>query len=206
MKTLVAFVGPSCAGKTFLMRLMQKRYGWTEIVSTTTRTMRPEEIYGEAYHFVDEETFLKMKDNNELMEWVEFAGQYYGISKDAFDLALENSEGGIAAVIVNPQGLGMMNDWLKDNGLEDEYKIVSVYINGNPQVLAERMLKRFEYDLCMNGEPNRVNTKHYSHRFVSQADEIRSWPAALEYTLTIVDFNENNTDFVMDLVVTIAMK
>jgi guanylate kinase len=47
-------------------------------VSVTTRSPRPGEKDGREYHFVSEETFDRMVERNELLEWAWFAGRRYG--------------------------------------------------------------------------------------------------------------------------------
>ena len=47
-------------------------------VSATTRSPRPGETYGEHYYFVSRTDFEKMISDRHLLEWAEFAGNYYG--------------------------------------------------------------------------------------------------------------------------------
>src|ERR1700692_4196156 len=61
---------PSGAGKTTLSRLLMERTpGLTMSVSATTRPMRPGEVDGRAYHFIEKAKFEQMAKRNELLEW-----------------------------------------------------------------------------------------------------------------------------------------
>lgn len=47
-------------------------------VSATTRSPRSGEVDGQHYYFFSREQFEGAIENNELLEWAEFAGNYYG--------------------------------------------------------------------------------------------------------------------------------
>lgn len=71
---------PSGAGKTTLTRALvaDKSAGLTVSVSVTTRPRRHSEIHGRDYEFIDVEEFRSLRDRNELLEWAEVHGNYYG--------------------------------------------------------------------------------------------------------------------------------
>jgi guanylate kinase len=50
-------------------------------ISVTTRPMRPGEVHGRDYHFVDVPTFKEMVANGELMEWAHVFDHRYGTPK-----------------------------------------------------------------------------------------------------------------------------
>ena len=69
---------PSGAGKTTLAdRLLKGDPRLKLSVSATTRKPRPGEVDGEDYYFVAEKDFLRMRDNNEFLEWANVFGNYY---------------------------------------------------------------------------------------------------------------------------------
>lgn len=47
-------------------------------VSVTTRPPRPGEEEGRHYHFTDREHFRQLADEGGLLEWAEYAGNFYG--------------------------------------------------------------------------------------------------------------------------------
>jgi guanylate kinase len=70
---------PSGAGKTTLSRmLLAEDRGVTLSVSVTTRKMRPGEVDGRDYHFIDRRRFLAMVKNGELLEYAEVFDNGYG--------------------------------------------------------------------------------------------------------------------------------
>lgn len=70
---------PSGAGKTTLSRLLlEQDDNLTMSVSATTREKRSNEVEGRDYYFVDEKTFGKMIENNELLECAVVFGCHYG--------------------------------------------------------------------------------------------------------------------------------
>jgi guanylate kinase len=73
---------PSGAGKTTIARkLLGEVDGIGMSVSVTTRPMRPGEIEGKDYHFVDQSTFDSMVEKGEFLEWAQVFGNCYGTPK-----------------------------------------------------------------------------------------------------------------------------
>lgn len=82
----LVLVGKAASGKDYLKnRLKQK--GFTIGVSHTTRSPRDGEQDGVDYHFIDEDTFKKMIEQEEFVEYMYFNGWYYGQTKEDFDQA-----------------------------------------------------------------------------------------------------------------------
>lgn len=84
---------PSGGGKTTLIRETIARLAEHGIVghfsiSHTTRPARPKEIDGVDYHFVDDETFERMVQNGDFLEWAEYADSRYGTSRRAVEQQL----------------------------------------------------------------------------------------------------------------------
>jgi len=76
--------GPSGAGKTSLVRqLVADNPAVACSVSYTTRAMRPGEVDGVHYHFVDIPTFEAMKSRGDFLEYAEVFGNFYGTSEPA---------------------------------------------------------------------------------------------------------------------------
>ncbi len=80
--TLYTVSAPSGAGKTSLVNaLLDRCPGLRVSVSHTTRPMRPGEVNGINYHFVDEDAFEAMLARNEFLEHARVFGNLYGTSR-----------------------------------------------------------------------------------------------------------------------------
>ncbi len=80
--TLYIVSAPSGAGKTSLMKaLLERVEGIRLSVSFTTRPMRPGEVDGVNYNFVDVAAFEAMIADDVLLEYADVFGNYYGTSK-----------------------------------------------------------------------------------------------------------------------------
>ncbi len=75
---LVVISGPSGVGKSSILTRVLGRTGAVFSVSVTTRGPRPGEQDGREYRFVDRNEFEDMMENDELLEWAEVFGEYYG--------------------------------------------------------------------------------------------------------------------------------
>ena len=79
---------PSGAGKTTLSRLLIERMpGLRMSVSATTRPMRPGEVEGHDYLFVDQSKFEAMVKRNELLEWATVFENRYGTPRAPVEAA-----------------------------------------------------------------------------------------------------------------------
>jgi guanylate kinase len=81
---LIVLTGPSGVGKGTLMRsLLQRHPELYYSVSVTTRAPRAGEIDGKNYYFISRNKFEQLVAQGELLEWAEFAGNYYGTPREA---------------------------------------------------------------------------------------------------------------------------
>lgn len=88
---LIVISGPSGVGKsTVVKQLMSQSPNLQFSVSATTRPIRPGEVDGVNYFFVDHDAFQKMINNQELLEYAEYVGNYYGTPEAPLDEALAN--------------------------------------------------------------------------------------------------------------------
>jgi guanylate kinase len=80
---------PSGAGKTTLTRnLLEMEENVSLSVSVTTREKRSSEIEGSHYYFISKRRFEQMRDGDELLEWAEVHGNYYGTPREPVEMAL----------------------------------------------------------------------------------------------------------------------
>ena len=90
---LFVITAPSGAGKTSLIDALTREDPSLKLsTSYTTRAPRPGEQNGVDYHFVDDATFLGMRDRGEFLESAEVHGYGYGTSKRVITEALSKGE------------------------------------------------------------------------------------------------------------------
>ena len=76
---LFVISGPSGAGKsTVITRLLKQLNNVYFSISATTREPRRGERDGVDYHFIAKEEFEQLIENDQLLEYAEFEGNYYG--------------------------------------------------------------------------------------------------------------------------------
>ena len=86
---IIILSGPSGVGKgPVLKEVMRGDPSLRFSVSATTRPIRPGEVDGVNYFFMDKPRFEKMIADGELLEYASYAGNYYGTPEKAVDDAL----------------------------------------------------------------------------------------------------------------------
>ncbi len=76
---MLVIASPSGAGKSSISRaLFADDPNIRLSVSVTTRTRRTDEKDGVHYYFIDVQTFERMRDNDELLEFAHVHGNFYG--------------------------------------------------------------------------------------------------------------------------------
>lgn len=100
---LIVLSGPSGVGKgTVCAALRQQDTGILYSVSATTRTPREGEVDGVNYFFKTREQFEEMIKNDQLLEWAEYVGNFYGTPVDYVEKTL--SEGKDIILEIEVQG------------------------------------------------------------------------------------------------------
>ena len=85
---LFVFSAPSGSGKTTLVRhLLTQKIPLGFSISATSREVRGAEIEGIDYYYCSSEKFSSMIKNQELYEYKEFRGWFYGTSLKEFNSA-----------------------------------------------------------------------------------------------------------------------
>ena len=75
---LIVLSGPSGVGTILKEFVNDPELNLAYSVSMTTRKMRPGEVEGVNYNFVDRPAFEQAIRDGELLEYAEFVGNYYG--------------------------------------------------------------------------------------------------------------------------------
>lgn len=80
---LIVLSGPSGVGKGTVCAHLRETYkDFVYSVSATTRQPRAGEVDGVNYFFKTHEQFVQMIQQDELLEWAEYVGNYYGTPLD----------------------------------------------------------------------------------------------------------------------------
>ena len=90
---LIVLSGPSGSGKNTVCDEVKKNNKniW-ESISMTSRKPRKGEIDGKSYYFVTEEEFKKNIEDDNMLEYAKFAGNYYGTPKKNIQKHLDNGD------------------------------------------------------------------------------------------------------------------
>lgn len=75
---LTVISGFSGSGKGTVIKSLLKKYEYGLSISATSRKPRVGEEHGREYFFLTREEFESMIENNQLIEWTEYVGNYYG--------------------------------------------------------------------------------------------------------------------------------
>ncbi len=169
---MLVLSSPSGAGKTTISRrLLEHEQDLTMSVSVTTRPKRPGEVAGVDYHFLDPTDFNLMINRQELLEYAEVFGNYYGSPRAPVEKSL--AEGQDVLFDIDWQG----TQQLKENSGKD---LVSIFILPPSTTELEKRLKTRAQD----------SDQVVAKRMALSADEMSHWP---EYDYIIVNDDLDNS-------------
>ncbi|WP_156006999.1 guanylate kinase [Spiroplasma tabanidicola] len=99
---MIILSGPSGVGKGTINKELRKdkSLNLVQSVSMTTRPPRPGEVDGVDYFFVDKETFKDAIQHDELIEYAEFIGNFYGTPRKTVYERIGNGENVILEIEV----------------------------------------------------------------------------------------------------------
>ncbi|PWC76650.1 guanylate kinase [Azospirillum sp. TSH64] len=163
---MLVLSSPSGAGKTTIARgLLDRDAGITMSVSVTTRAMRPGEVEGLDYYFIDQPRFDRMAETGDLLEHARVFGNCYGTPRVAVEDALGAGRDVLFAI-----------DWqgaqqLAQNARDD---LVSVFVLPPSVSELERRLRGRGQD----------SEEVIANRMAKASNEISHWP---EYDYVIVN-------------------
>ena len=126
---MILIVGASAAGKSTIEKELVKN-GYTNIISYTSRPMRPNEINHKDYHFITKEEFLDFDTNGFFAEKTLYNSWDYGISKN--DL-LPNS-----IAVVEPYGMRTLKKICKEKNI----LLMLFFIDVPEKIRLKRMIDR----------------------------------------------------------------
>ena len=132
---MVILSSPSGAGKTTLVNLLSKKNNFFISISHTTRKPRPNEIEGKDYHFINDDEFKRLIQNDEFLEYAKVFKNYYGTTRSPVIQKLEKE----CNVIFDIDWQGA--DQIKNKKLD--YKLITFFIlPPSKKVLFERLSNR----------------------------------------------------------------
>ena len=131
---MIIVVGPSGVGKSSFVELVCKDFpALVDTVTYTTRQMRPGESEGNPYHFVSEDRFKSLIEQEFFIEFAQVHRNFYGTPRHQIDEAIE--AGKVVIMDVDVQGA---------KTFKEKYpKALSIFIHP-PSIdeLRQRVLKR----------------------------------------------------------------
>jgi len=124
---MLVMIGASASGKTEIVKILIKKYGFNKLVTYTTREMRVGEVDGIDYHFISLKEFEIKKKKREFLETAQYNNTFYGSPKKGAD---ENK-----VIIVEPKGA---NSIFRKN----IPKTIFIYLETDQLIRRVRMLNR----------------------------------------------------------------
>jgi len=100
--SLFVISGPSGTGKGTVCDELLKNEPIFLSISATTRDRRNNEVEGVTYNYVSVDTFESMINNDEMLEWAVYNGNYYGTPKKNVEKMLEDGKN--VLLEIEPQG------------------------------------------------------------------------------------------------------
>ena len=164
---MVILSSPSGVGKTTLTKKIQQKYHSFKIsVSHTTRSPRSNEVDGVDYHFVSEEEFKKLIEQNKFYEYAKIFENYYGTLKENVDKDIIEND---IIFDIDWQGTKQLSKY-------KNLKLVKIYlITNSKQELKDRLIKR-----------NQNSSQELNERFKSFDEDIKHWN---DYDYIIINNN-----------------
>ena len=179
---LVVLSGPSGVGKDAALNELRKLdRPWHFVVTATTRTIRAGETDGVDYIFLDEPTFLDMKDQNEFVECAQVYGRWYGVPRSQVTSGLEAGKDVILKIDV--QGAATVRKMAPD-------ALFIFMVPGSFEELQDRL-----------GQRMTESTPEMELRLKTAADELRQ---ATNFDRQVVNSKDNLKQAVSDIDTTIA--
>lgn len=129
---IIILLGNSGSGKTTQIKKIEKDFNIDRIVTATTRAKRPGEKDKVDYYFVTSEEFEDLKTSGELLEYAEYAGNFYGTIKRELE-KYTGDKNGIVAVEI--QGIKNIKAAFKE-------KCMTIYLKISKKVCEERLKMR----------------------------------------------------------------
>ena len=152
---MLVLSSPSGAGKSTIARILLEQHEFELSVSVTTRERRASEVDKVHYRFISRREFESLRDDDQLLEWAEVHGNYYGTPRDAVEKAMsegrdmlfdidwqgaqqlrEKMDADLVSIFILPPSMAELRTRLKRRA-EDSDDIIETRLN-NAKVEIER--------------------------------------------------------------------
>lgn len=159
---LIIISGPTCAGKdTIVKKLLDINKNICKSTSYTSRPIRPGEVNGKNYYFVDKNDFEDKINNDDFLEYAKVQyGEYYGTPKKEVIELLESGKDVI--LVIDVQGAQIIKEKYPDTllifVLAPSMKEIKKRLINRKTETKEQIIKRFK--IAYN-ELNEVNKYNY---------------------------------------------
>ena len=131
---IVVLVGKTASGKTTVANELCKHHGYKRIVTYTTRPMRENEVQDVDYHFISDEQFNKMVENNEFTEYKRYNTAHGVWSYGSVVTSEQELSDDCYVIILTPQGLRDLSKKMS--------QYIAFYLNISFESQLERLKKR----------------------------------------------------------------
>lgn len=191
---LIVLSGPSGVGKdAVLAKMKSSGEKLAFIVTNTTRTQRPGEQQDKDYHFTSVEDFQKMLAEDELLEWANVYGNYYGVPKGPVRKAL--SKGADCIVKVDVQGAANIKKivpeavfiFLMPPSMEELTKRLTNRLTETPEALKRRLKaanaeieKLSDFDYSVVNRQGRIDLAVKDIKTIIKAEKLRTKKRCIE--------------------------
>ena len=131
---IIVLVGKTASGKTTVVNELCKNHGYKRIITYTTRPMRENEIQDVDYHFISDEQFNKMVENNEFTEYKRYNTAHGVWSYGSVVTYEQEISDDYYVIILTPQGLRDLSKRMS--------RYIAFYLNVSLESQFERLKKR----------------------------------------------------------------
>ena len=180
---LILLIGCMASGKDTILKEMINE-GYAEpVISHTSRPMRKGEKDGIEYHFVSAEEMLKMKENNEFIEFKSYKAAnnekwYYGVNKNSLEKGLSKNY----ILIVDISGMRQIKEYFKD---DKNMEITTIFLDVDKETRRKRAISRDDMTL--------EKVKEIERRL--EADDKEVYPFKEECDLILQNTNEEDFNY-----------
>ena len=166
---ILIITGPSGVGKNTIIDALSRKIKFNFSVSHTTRPKRVSEVNGKDYHFISNNEFQNMINNNELVEYEEYGGYIYGTSR------LELQKNGLVILDLEVNGATKL--------LESNSEFIGLFIDIDDKELVNRL-------------KNRGHNSEFITKRMELADKQRNHKDKFHFKIDNVDSNTSVNEII----------